>query len=69
MDGVVIRPGAGRRAARGGGTDVLTGNAIRVTVPSCPAPARDIVRVRIDRAYPHSTEGSIVQLPPIMGTS
>ena len=60
LDGVVIRPGAGRRAPRGGGTDVLTGNAIRVTVPSCPAPARDIVRVRIDRVFPHSTEGSIV---------
>jgi threonylcarbamoyladenosine tRNA methylthiotransferase MtaB len=61
MEAVVIRPGAGRRAARGGGTEVLTGNAIRVTVPSCPAPARDIVRVRIDRVFPHATEGSIVQ--------
>jgi threonylcarbamoyladenosine tRNA methylthiotransferase MtaB len=63
LDAVVIRPAAGRRAARGGRTEVLTGNAIRVTVPSCPAPAREIVRVRIDRALPHSTEGSIVQSP------
>jgi len=67
LDAVVIRPGPGRGAARGARTDVLTGNAIRVTVPACPAPAREIVRVRIDRVFPRATEGSTVQQSLIVG--
>jgi threonylcarbamoyladenosine tRNA methylthiotransferase MtaB len=42
-------------------TELLTGNYIRVLVPSCPAPRREIVRVRITRVLPHSTEGEVVK--------
>ena len=42
------------------GAEVLTGNFIRVLVPSCPAPEREFVRVSIRRVLPRRTEGEIV---------
>jgi len=41
--------------------ELLTGNFIRTRVPSCPVPAREIVRVRITRVLAGSTEGFVVQ--------
>ncbi len=46
---------------REGLAEVLTGNYIRVRVPSCPAPRREIVRVRITRVSERSTEGEVVR--------
>jgi threonylcarbamoyladenosine tRNA methylthiotransferase MtaB len=42
------------------GAELLTGNAIRVFVPSCRAPKCEIVRVAIDRVLPRRTEGEVV---------
>lgn len=42
------------------GAEVLTGNFIRVVVPSCPAPEREFVRVSIRRVLPRRTEGEIM---------
>ncbi len=42
------------------GAEVLTGNSIRVFVPSCRAPERELVRVAIGRALPRRTEGEVV---------
>jgi threonylcarbamoyladenosine tRNA methylthiotransferase MtaB len=42
------------------GTVVLTGNFIKVSVPGCPAPEREIVRVALRRVLPRRTEGEIV---------
>jgi threonylcarbamoyladenosine tRNA methylthiotransferase MtaB len=42
------------------GAEVLTGNFLRVLVPSCPAPEREFVRVSIRRVLPRRTEGEIV---------
>jgi threonylcarbamoyladenosine tRNA methylthiotransferase MtaB len=44
---------------RGGGAEVLTGNAIPVAVPDCAAPRRELVRVVIRRVLPDRTEGEI----------
>jgi threonylcarbamoyladenosine tRNA methylthiotransferase MtaB len=41
-------------------TELLTGNYIKVLVPSCLALRREIVRVRITRVSPCSTEGEVV---------
>jgi threonylcarbamoyladenosine tRNA methylthiotransferase MtaB len=41
------------------GVEVLTGNFIRVQVPSCRAPERELVRVSIRRVLPLRTEGEI----------
>jgi hypothetical protein len=41
------------------GAEVLTGNFIRVLVPSCRAPERELVRVSIRRVLPCRTEGEI----------
>jgi tRNA A37 methylthiotransferase MiaB len=64
MEAVVIRKKAGPapqpRTGDSGFTELLTGNNIRVVVPSCPAPRREIVRVRITRVLPHSAEGEVV---------
>ena len=54
LDGVVIGPAAG-----GAGTEVLTGNAIAVTVPVCAVPRRERVRVTVRRVLPGRTEGEI----------
>ena len=53
LDAVVI-------ARAEGGAEVLTGNAVRVMVPSCRAPRRELVRVRRGRALPGRTEGEVV---------
>jgi threonylcarbamoyladenosine tRNA methylthiotransferase MtaB len=42
------------------GAEVLTDNGISVDVPVSPAPKRELVRVRIDRALPLRTEGEVV---------
>ena len=42
------------------GAEVLTGNFIKVTVPICKAPERELVRVAIKRVLPRRTEGEIV---------
>jgi threonylcarbamoyladenosine tRNA methylthiotransferase MtaB len=42
------------------GAEVLTGNAVRVFVPSCRAPRRELVRVKMGRALPGRTEGEVV---------
>ena len=44
----------------GRGAEVLTGNYIRVRVPSCRAPKRELVRVAIGRVLPRRTEGEVV---------
>lgn len=44
----------------GGGAEVLTGNYIRVRVPECRAPRRELVRVAIGRVLPGRTEGEVV---------
>ena len=54
LDGVVIGPAAG-----GDGTEVLTGNAIAVSVPVCAVPRRERVRVTVRRVLPGRTEGEI----------
>ena len=41
------------------GAEVLTGNSIRVFVPTCRAPERELVRVSIRRVLPRRTEGEI----------
>lgn len=43
----------------GPGAEVLTGNFIRVTVPRCEIPEREIVRIAIRRVLPRRTEGEI----------
>ena len=48
-------PRAGQRAA----AELLTGNYLKVLVPSCAAPEREIASVRIDRVFPHSMEGHV----------
>ena len=53
LDAVVI----GRTKA---GTEVLTGNFIKVLVPSCRAPERELVQVLIRRVLPLRTEGEVV---------
>jgi len=53
LEGVVI-------AASERGAEVLTGNFIKVLVPSCEASRRDLVRVSIRRVLPRRTEGEIV---------
>ncbi len=42
------------------GALALTGNFIKVSVPACPAPEREIVRVALRRVLPRRTEGEIV---------
>jgi threonylcarbamoyladenosine tRNA methylthiotransferase MtaB len=42
------------------GTVALTGNFIKVSVPACPAPERETVRVALRRVLPRRTEGEIV---------
>jgi threonylcarbamoyladenosine tRNA methylthiotransferase MtaB len=42
------------------GTELLTGNAIRVFAPSCRAPKCELVRVAIGRVLPRRTEGEVV---------
>jgi len=42
------------------GAEVMTGNAIRVFVPACRAPEREVVRVAIGRVLPRRTEGEVV---------
>jgi threonylcarbamoyladenosine tRNA methylthiotransferase MtaB len=42
------------------GAEVLTGNYIRVRVPACRAPKRELVRVAIGRVLPGRTEGEVV---------
>jgi len=42
------------------GAEVLTGNAIAVRVPACPARRGDAVRVSVRRVLPGRTEGEIV---------
>jgi len=42
------------------GAELLTGNYFKVLVPSCAAPEREIVRVRIDRVLERSTEGVVI---------
>jgi threonylcarbamoyladenosine tRNA methylthiotransferase MtaB len=42
------------------GAEVLTANGIRVSVPPCMAPERELVRVAIGRVLPRRTEGGIV---------
>ena len=42
------------------GALVLTGNFIKVSVPMCPAPERELVRVAIRRVLPRRTEGEII---------
>jgi threonylcarbamoyladenosine tRNA methylthiotransferase MtaB len=62
LDAVVIRKGRGRgdlAAGAADGAEVLTGNYFMVSVPSCPVPKREIVRVRVGRALPRSMEGSV----------
>ena len=54
LDAVVIRRG------RDGGAELLTDNYFKVLSPSCAAPEREIVRVRIDSVLPRSTEGTVV---------
>jgi threonylcarbamoyladenosine tRNA methylthiotransferase MtaB len=65
MEAVVVRKGAGQGTDPGPGNmnsaELLTGNYIRVLVPSCPAPRREITRVRITRVLPRSTEGEVVE--------
>jgi threonylcarbamoyladenosine tRNA methylthiotransferase MtaB len=53
LEGVVI----GRS---GQGVEVLTGNAIRVRVPACRVPERELVRVAIRGVLPRRTEGEVV---------
>jgi threonylcarbamoyladenosine tRNA methylthiotransferase MtaB len=54
LDGVVIaRPEQGEAG-------IMTGNAVRVTVPACPAGEGQRVRVAIRRVLPHRTEGEVV---------
>ncbi len=54
LDGVVIaRPEQGEAG-------IMTGNAVRVAVPACPAREGERVRVAIRRVLPHRTEGEIV---------
>jgi len=55
LDAVVIRKGLS-------GAELLTGNYLKVVVPSCPAREREIVRVRIGRVLPRSTEGTVEAL-------
>jgi len=43
------------------GAEVLTGNYVRVHVPACRAPEREIVRVAIGRVLPRRTEGEVVE--------
>lgn len=43
-----------------GGAEVLTDNDIRVRVPSCGAPERELVRVGISRVLPRRTEGEVI---------
>ena len=43
------------------GAEVLTGNSIRIFVPSCRAPERELVRVAIGRVLPRRTEGEVVE--------
>ncbi len=52
--------GARSRAERQAGAELLTGNYFKVLVPSCAAPEREIVRVRIDRVLGRSTEGVVI---------
>jgi hypothetical protein len=42
------------------GAEVLTGNFVRVLVPSCPAQEREVVRVSVRRVLPRRTEGEIM---------
>jgi threonylcarbamoyladenosine tRNA methylthiotransferase MtaB len=44
----------------GPGAEVLTGNFIRVTVPRCEAPERELGRVAVRAVLPRRTEGEIV---------
>jgi threonylcarbamoyladenosine tRNA methylthiotransferase MtaB len=61
QDAVVIRTNPGRSGRNGGRAEVLTGNYIKVSVPFCTAPAREMVRVRIDRVLPRLTEGEVIE--------
>jgi len=54
LEGVVIRRGAGGR-----GAEVLTGNSIKVSVPACDAPRREIVWLTVRRVLADRTEGEI----------
>jgi len=53
LEAVVIRD-------KGRGAEVLTDNDIRVSVPSCGAPERELVRVGISRVLPGRTEGEVI---------
>lgn len=48
------------RPAGGAGAEVLTGNFIKVFVPACAAPRRELVRVAVRRVLPLRTEGEVV---------
>jgi threonylcarbamoyladenosine tRNA methylthiotransferase MtaB len=54
LDGVVVR-------REGEGGEVLTGNYFQVRVPSCPAPKRETVRVRITRVAAGALEGEVLR--------
>jgi len=60
-DGAEGADGAGRRGRSGrpAGAELLTGNYFKILVPSCPAPEREIVKVRVVRVLPQSMEGSV----------
>ncbi len=54
LDGVVIaRPERGEAG-------IMTGNAVRVAVPACPAGEGERVRVAIRKVLPYRTEGEVV---------
>jgi threonylcarbamoyladenosine tRNA methylthiotransferase MtaB len=54
LEGVVIsRPERGEAG-------IMTGNAVRVAVPACPAGEGERVRVAIRKVLPHRTEGEVV---------
>jgi threonylcarbamoyladenosine tRNA methylthiotransferase MtaB len=59
LDAVVIRNGRDAGSGTAVGAELLTGNYFKVSVASCPAPEREIVRVRIGRVLPRSTEGFV----------
>jgi len=71
LEAVVIGEAARRRPEGQGGfgspgnrlaaTEVLTGNYIKVMVPSCLAAEREFVRVRIAEVTSWSTEGLVVE--------
>jgi threonylcarbamoyladenosine tRNA methylthiotransferase MtaB len=61
LEGVVVRNGRGGNGNAERRAEVLTGNYFKVLVPTCPASARETVRVRIGRVLPRSTEGEVIE--------